>query len=117
MGLPFICAGVLNTIISLVSAQPGISLHQLFHHAQGVSADDINFLIASEKIYVDLTAASLTQPKDCFVFRDQQTAKAYSSVALSQASSNVVASPVIEYKIGTSVCYDGKELSVCRVWL
>ena len=104
-----------NTIFSLVSAQPGITLNQLLYHAQGVSADDINFLIASEKIYVDLTAAPLAQPENCFIFRDQQTGLAYRSVALSQASTNVIASPVIEYQIGTSVCYDGKDLSVCLV--
>lgn len=112
---PLVNQSATNTILSLVSAQPGITPNQLLHHAQGVSADDINFLIASEKIYVDLTAAPLAQPENCFVFRDQQTALAYRSVALSQASNNVIASPIIEYQIGTSVCYDGKDLSVCLI--
>src|SRR5579883_1726524 len=37
----FVTESVSNTVISLISAQPGMSLADLFHHAKGVKADDI----------------------------------------------------------------------------
>lgn len=104
-----------RTILSLASSQPGITLNQLQHYAEGVSPDEINFLIATEQIYVDLSAAPLVEPERCFVFRDQQTARAYRSMVLSQASSDVITSPVIDLSPGTSVYYDGKTLTIAIV--
>ena len=104
-----------KTVLSLVSSQPGITLNQLHHYASGVSPDEINFLIATEQIYVDLNAAPLVEPEQCFVFRDQQTAKAYRSMILSQVSSDVISFPVIDLSPGTSVYYDGKTLAIAIV--
>jgi transposase InsO family protein len=104
-----------NTILSLVSAQPGITLAQLLDHAKGITADDIYFLIAREQICVDLSAAPLAESSRCFVFSDQQTALAYKATVLSQASADCIASPIIDLIPGASLCWDGKSLTIILI--
>lgn len=104
-----------NTILSLVSAQPGITLAQLLAQAKGVTADDIYFLIAREQIHIDLSAAPLAESNRCFVFCDQQTALAYKATVLSQASADSIASPMIDLIPGTSLCWNGKSLTIILV--
>ncbi|PSB31016.1 TnsA endonuclease N-terminal domain-containing protein [Stenomitos frigidus] len=104
-----------NTILSLVSAQPGITLAQLLDHARGSTADDIYFLIAREQIYIDLSAAPLAESSRCFVFSDQQTALAYKATVLSQASVDSIASPIIDLIPGSSLCWNGKSLTIILV--
>lgn len=104
-----------NTILSLVSAQPGMSLSQLLHHAQGTEPDDIYFLIAAEKIYVDLMATPLVEPERCFVFRDRQTASAYKAMLFSQTNTDSISSPIVDLSPGKSVCWDGKAMKIIFV--
>lgn len=111
---PTVSSWATKVVFSLVCAQPGITLNQLLYHSSEVSPDDIYFLIATDQIYVDLTAAPLVEPERCFVFRDQQTAFAYSSIVLSQ-SSHAVSSPVIDLVSGTSVCWNGKSLTIIHI--
>lgn len=110
-----VAESAINTVVSLVSAQPGITLAELLHHAQRVSPDEIYFMIVYEEIFVDLTASSLVEPARCLVFRDQQSARAYSLIALSQATADIITSPVIDIVAGTSVDYDGKTLTIALV--
>ncbi|MDZ7961476.1 MAG: DDE-type integrase/transposase/recombinase [Aulosira sp. DedQUE10] len=99
-------------VISLVSAQPGITLAQLLQDAEETCPDDIYFLIATQQIYFDLTAAPLVEPEVCFIFRDQQTAVAYKSIVLSQTTTNNINCSLINLVSGTSVIYDGKILTI-----
>lgn len=108
-------ASVLNTVLSLVSAQPGITLAELLHYAEGVSPDEIYFMIAAQEISVDLTAAPLVESEKCLVFRNQLTASAYGSTLLSQATADIVSSPVINLVPGTAVSYNGKSLTIALV--
>jgi transposase InsO family protein len=107
--------GVTNTVLSLVASQPGLTLANLFHHAEGVTPDDIYFLIATEQICVDLSAAPLVEAERCFVFRNRQTAQAYKSTILSQASSNSINSSAIDVLPGQSIYLDGKSLVIVFV--
>jgi hypothetical protein len=66
----------IDTVTSMVSVQPGITLAELFDHAKGVSRDEIYFLIAHSIVFVDLKAAPLVEPDRCLVFRDEPTAEA-----------------------------------------
>ncbi|GBE93912.1 DDE-type integrase/transposase/recombinase [Nostoc cycadae] len=104
-----------RTILSLISAQSGITLSALLHLAEGTTSDDIYSLIATEQIYVDLSAAPLVEPERCFVFRDQQTALAYRSIVLSQTNSDTISSPVIDIIPGSSVIYDSNILTIIFV--
>jgi hypothetical protein len=102
----------INTVISLVSAQPGITLVELLGHAQGVSSDEIYFMIVFGEIFVDLTAAPLVEAERCIVFRDRVTASAYSLVERSQPTADTLTFPVINLVPGTLLSYNGKSLSI-----
>jgi transposase InsO family protein len=69
-------------IQQIVTANPAIPLSELKHLAKntGASVDDIFALIVRESIYVDLTAAPLTGPKDVRVFANREVAAAYGSI-------------------------------------
>lgn len=105
----------LQVVCSLVNAQPGITLTHLKRSASGANVDDIHFLIATERIYVDLTAAPLVEPERCFVFRDQQTATAYRSIVLSQATVETLNSSIVDLVPGKSVDYNGCVLTIVLV--
>lgn len=74
-----------NNLIELVSFNPGITYWELLHDKQ-VNSDDINALIATQKIYIYLSAAPLVEPERVHLFRDQPSAVAYAQMVKSQAS-------------------------------
>jgi transposase InsO family protein len=102
-------------ILSLVSTQPGITLAHLVHEVQEANADDIYALIVTEQLYVNLNAALLVEPDRVQVFLDQQIALAYGLMVETSLSTATITSPVINLVTGTSVCWDGKGLSILHV--
>jgi transposase InsO family protein len=102
-------------ILSLVSTQPGITLAHLVHEVQEANADDIYALIVTEQLYVNLNAALLVEPERVQVFLDQQIALAYGLMVETSLSTATITSPVINLVTGTSVCWDGKGLSILHV--
>jgi len=68
--------------VAMVSAEPGISLSELFRHAaEGMSRHDIYALIASRELFVDLGTAPLAEPERVHVFANREAAVAYCHVA------------------------------------
>lgn len=62
-------AATAEHVIARAACQPGISLDELFSGAGGSwTRDDVYSLIAGDRIYVDLTAARLSQPDKVTVF-------------------------------------------------
>lgn len=112
--LPEINQSSIDTIQSLVSAQPGITLAELFVHANGVSRDEIYFMIASEVVHLDLRTAPIVEPDRCLIFRDVEIAESYGYFLLSKTTSSI-AIPVIDLIPGTPVLYDGKALTISLV--
>lgn len=106
---------VTQTVLSVLSAQPGITLAALLNFAEGTTSDDIYSLIATDQIYVDLNVAPLVEPERCFVFRDQQTALAYRSLVLSQITPDAISFPIIDIVPGSSVIYDNNILTIICV--
>lgn len=103
---------IIDTVLSLTCAQPGIPLAHLLHHAKGAKPDMIHSMIVQGQLYVDLRAAPLTEPERCFVFKDKQTATAYRLLILSQASNGTVVTPDVELVRGSTVSFDGKALTI-----
>lgn len=102
----------LATVISVVSAELGITLAELLRQETGVSADDIYTLIATEQVYVNLSATPLAEPERVQVFRDQETALAYALMVEAPTPTATISSPVINLATGTPVYWDGKGLSI-----
>ena len=66
-------------ILSQVSSHPGITYWELLNSSDA-DADEINVLIATGKIYINLSAAPLAEPEKVLLFPDQPTAYAYSQM-------------------------------------
>jgi transposase InsO family protein len=68
-GSPAVDLGVRETTLALVSANPGITLSELFHTAEGLrTRDDIYMLIASGIIRIDMSAAPLVESQQVKLF-------------------------------------------------
>lgn len=74
---------IADNLVALVSLNPGITYWELLDDKQ-TNADDINALIATEKIYMDLSAAPLAEPERVQLFHNQETAVAYTQMVKSQ---------------------------------
>ena len=96
---------------SLVTSQPGITYFKLLQY-QTVSPDDLNTLLATEELYIDLSAAPLAEPEKVHIFRDQETAEAYTLGDVSQISTVANCLQTIDVAVGASFCWDGKPLTV-----
>ncbi len=105
-----------QAICDLVARNPGISLGCLRQQTDGVaSADDIFTLIATDAVWVDLTAAPLINPERVRLFssRDAALADHYLSEARTSAGifPHTPATPVI----GQSITWDGNIRTIVNV--
>ncbi|MBN3888164.1 MAG: TnsA endonuclease N-terminal domain-containing protein [Nostoc sp. JL31] len=64
---------IAQSLLAVVSSQPGITLAELLNRSTGAKSDDIYTLIIQEQIYIDLNATPLAEPERCLIFRDEQT--------------------------------------------
>ena len=100
---PPVSENTAKTVLALIAARPGITLAELLHSAEGLSRDDIYTLIATERMYVDLSAAPLAEPERVGVFCDPETARLYT------ASPALVHEPsVVHVAVGTPITWDGR---------
>jgi putative transposase len=72
----------LQRVLAYVSACPAVTLQELLEEAKRITApDDVYFLIATGKIYVDLRAAALAEPAGVRVFACREAALAHAAVS------------------------------------
>lgn len=70
---------IVEEIVQLVASQPGITYWELLSEKSATS-DDINALIATQKIYINLSAAPLAEPERVHLFLNKETAVAYAQM-------------------------------------
>jgi putative transposase len=104
-----------ESLNKVVTTQPGISLTQLVQKSQIATIDDINALIATKKLYVDLSAVSLTEQERVHIFRDQVTAEAYVTAALNYSQPVTSSLQTVDIKVGSSFLLDGKCLTIDHI--
>lgn len=100
-------------LLSIINSQPGIALNQLLHQNWGIKPDEIYSLIATEQIYVDLSAAPLVEPQNCKVFPDRTTAQTYQSLK-SSSSMDTISLPIVDLVPSTPICWDGRSYSIVQ---
>ncbi len=105
---------IAQSLVEIVSSQPGITLAELLEQSTGAKSDDIYTLITQEQIYFDLNITPLAEPERCLIFRDEATASAYRLIEQPSVSLPAI-SPVINLTIGTPVIWDGKGLKIIHV--
>lgn len=112
---PPVGSAAVATILSLVASKPGISLAELRRCASGVNSDDIYALIASERVYVNVRAAPLAEPKRVLLFRDDATALAYQMTTETAAGIAVGKTGFLHVAPGTPVVWDGRGWTLLNV--
>jgi transposase InsO family protein len=96
-----------DAISALVQANEGITLWELLRQAESIDADDIYALIATNEIYIDLTAERLANNDKVEVFSSEETALAYKRAAdISHASTSK--NQPITIAVGHSLAWDGE---------
>ena len=70
-------------LVDLVTSNPGITYWELLHNFEA-NSDDINTLIATQKIYIDLSDSPLAEPEKVHLFKDDKIAIAYAQMVKSQ---------------------------------
>jgi putative transposase len=96
--------------IACISASPGVSLNKLVRRmATPAALDCVHSMIARREIYVDLRAASLTDPTSVRVFRDGESAGCVGGSSLHGRSVNIA--------VGSSIQWDGAIWRVANVGL
>jgi hypothetical protein len=73
-----------------VIAKPGISYSELLLAVPGINADDINRLIAIEKLFINFNTAPLAEPNQVRIFPTREKAEIYEQKALSGLSKQEV---------------------------
>ncbi|MBE9226345.1 TnsA endonuclease N-terminal domain-containing protein [Phormidium sp. LEGE 05292] len=102
-----------NYIKNLVKSQPGITYLKLLQYPQ-VSPDDINALIATEELYIDLSAAPLTEPSKVQIFCYEQTAQSYPLINVAKISPITDSLQIIDVTAGSCLAWDGRPLTVVQ---
>jgi len=104
---------VVETVLSSVQVKPGILLLDLLRTPY-VEADDIYYLIAREKIYVDMEEEVLSEPEFTHVFIDEQTGSAYKTM-ISRKKSPMFEDHTLEVAPGVKVIWDGKLWTIANL--
>ncbi len=94
-----------KSVHTLVSQKVGITLAQIIQQTSA-SIDDLNILIASNQIYVDLKNAFLGEPEKVRVYLDQDEALTYKNLALNTNNKSRISSSSL-CTVGTVINWDG----------
>lgn len=104
---------VVENVLSSVRGKPGILLLDLLK-TPGVESDDIYYLIAREKIYVDLEEEVLSEPEFTHVFIDEQIASVYKTM-ITKKKSPMFEDYTLEVAPGVKVIWDGKPWTIANL--
>jgi hypothetical protein len=90
----------------IVNSRPGITLTNLILEIQGLAIDDLNILIATNEIYVDIYNDFLGEPEGVTAFLDEESAFIHTQTLKVAHAITERNSCSIKVTIGTSVCWD-----------
>ncbi|MBV9279858.1 MAG: DDE-type integrase/transposase/recombinase, partial [Chloroflexi bacterium] len=110
---PAVAQAALGAILAIIESDPGVTIAQLQERVATIAtADDINILIATAQIYVDLQTYALAEPEHAPVFRDEEMAQAYSIVTASPSVSAIDSPRLIDVEPGQPVLWDGRPWTI-----
>jgi putative transposase len=107
---------VTEAIRLLVMRKPAATLLELLNSLTLGTVDDLYFLIATERVYVDLSQTPLADPQHVHVFLDREQAEAY--VPLRQSSVHMfprTSSSAVTLTAGMLLWWDGKPWRVLNL--
>lgn len=105
-----------EAIISEVSAEPSLTLEELFKRTDGkASRDDIYMMIAHDEVYVDLYAVPLVDFDYVRVFPDRDTAIAYANIVQIPSSIGTPTPKFIDLKADSAIQWNGNGWKIVNV--
>jgi transposase InsO family protein len=110
-----VVGAVRDHVVRLVDDEPGIALAALRERASGVSVDDLNVLVASGEIYVDLNTYRLTEPQRAPVYRSKRLAQAYASRDGATLPDPIDAPHTVYLEQGAHIVWDGVPWQVLNI--
>jgi putative transposase len=99
---------VATTVLSLVEDNPEILLSDLLEKVAGATVDDLNFMIATRQVYVDLNSYLLDKPEEVKVYLHKEIALAYSRLLEISAPTAADSVRLVDVRVGTYISYDGE---------
>jgi putative transposase len=112
---PVVEEGARQAVISLVSSEPGITLEALFHGVEGVAnRDDVQMMIATEEIIVDLFRWDITEFDKARAYPDRDTASAYAQV-IETPPAERLAGRFVHLRVGEPIILDGVGWKIINV--
>jgi putative transposase len=115
-----ICEETIVCFQSLVAANPGITLADLltFGSQYGLASDLLYILLATDRLYVDLTACVLAEPEWVRIYYDEQAARRYEGSLDGPSDRN----SLFKIEGGRQVRWDGRRWEIVNagetaVWL
>jgi putative transposase len=112
---PVVEEGAREAVISLVTSEPGITLEALFHGVEGTaSRDDVQMMIATEEIIVDLYKCDIVEFDKARAYPDRDTASAYCQV-IETPPAERLAGRFVHLRVGEPVLVDGVGWKIVNV--
>jgi hypothetical protein len=102
---------VSNSLISLVKAAPGITFAELLNAGAGANPDEINILIATEQVYVNLSVAPLAEPDRVRIFLNQTIALSFEQITQTLPLTTG-GCQVIKFDSGITLSWDGVDWEI-----
>ncbi|PSF37983.1 integrase [Aphanothece hegewaldii CCALA 016] len=99
----------------IIINNPGINLTNLLERAKNATIDDLNILIALEKVYVNLSEVALVEQEKVHLFRDQATAEAYITATHDYRDPVSSSVQIVDLKVGSSFLLDGKSITIDHI--
>jgi putative transposase len=96
-----------SAILTTVKEQPGINLSQIIQQVEKANIDDLNILIATNQVYVDLCNAFLGQPEQVQVFLTEEEAFTHAQINRISAPTDTSKIHAFKITVGTAICWDG----------
>src|SRR5260370_20290985 len=114
--LPMVDKAARDSALTAITAEPSITLEELFSKTDGVaSRDDIYTLIATGDLYVDLGTSPLVEPEAVRVFPNRDTATAYAHIV--EVSPNAMANRprFIDLALGSTMEWNNQPWKIANV--
>jgi len=99
---------VATIVLSLVKDNPGTLLSDLLEKITSATVDDLNLMIATRQVYVDLNLYPLDKPEEVKVYLHKGIALAYSRLLEISAPTAADAVRLVDVRVGTCISYDGE---------
>ncbi|BAT53461.1 Integrase catalytic region [Nostoc sp. NIES-3756] len=105
---------ITDAVCNLVKLQPGISLANIIYQIKEASIDDLNTLIATNQVYVDLNTYLLAQPEKVKVFLDEEEAFTFNQITKVSEPQAINKLGIFKASVGTSIFWDGSKWEIAN---